>query len=74
MAANGDLTANVGEVPMTQAYGGVPPPEMEPQIGGGMYAAAIAAAPAATWGLRLGHLNLCRSSQVRQALLRLRTR
>ena len=42
---------------MTQETQGVPPPEMEPQIGGGMYAAAIAAAPATTWGPRIGALH-----------------
>ena len=36
------MEANVGEVPMTQDGQGIPPPEMEPQIAGGMYAAATA--------------------------------
>ena len=39
---------------MTQENQGVPPPQMEPLIGGGMYAAAIAAAPATTWGPQTG--------------------
>ena len=51
------METNVGEVPMTQDGQGIPPPEMEPQIAGGVYAAATAAAPAATGGFQTGALQ-----------------
>ena len=48
------MAAKAGEVPMQADAQGIPPPEMEPAIAAGMYAAATAAAPAETEDLQTG--------------------